>query len=73
LVIRSHRRRVATGAEGLVGETGLAQTDLNPEGRVFVHGEIWRAEADAAIAKGGRVRITAVLPSLRLRVTKAKE
>jgi len=73
LVVRSHRRRVATGAEGLVGETGTAQTDLRPEGRIFVHGELWRAEADADIPKGARVRVTAVLPTMRLRVTKANE
>jgi membrane-bound serine protease (ClpP class) len=71
LVIRAHRRRVATGAEGLVGEIGTAQTDLRPEGRVFVHGELWRAEADTEIPQGARVRVTAVLPTLRLRVTKA--
>ena len=73
LVVRAHRRRVATGAEGLVGEVGTAQTDLRPEGRVFVHGEIWRAEADGEIPKGARVRVTAVLPALRLRVTKTTD
>jgi membrane-bound serine protease (ClpP class) len=73
LVVRAHRRKVATGAEGLVGEVGTAQTDLKPEGRVFVHGEIWRAEADGEIPRGSAVRVTAVLPTLRLRVTKAND
>jgi len=73
LVVRAHRGRVATGAEGLVGETGTAQTDLAPGGRVFVHGEIWRAVADEEVPRGARIKVTAVLPNLRLKVTKSND
>jgi membrane-bound serine protease (ClpP class) len=60
LVVRSHRQRPATGAVGLVGEVGSALTDLDPEGRVFVHGEYWNARAARPIARGARVRVVAV-------------
>ncbi len=70
LVVRAHSRRATTGQEGLVGEVGVARTDLDPEGRVFIHGELWKAEAGAPIPKGSRVRVVQVLEPLKLRVEK---
>jgi len=70
LVVRAHSRTAATGKEGLIGEVGLAQTDLSPEGKVFVHGEIWNAEADGPIAKGSKVKVVRVLDSLKIHVEK---
>lgn len=70
LVIRAHSKKVHTGQEGLIGEMGVALTDLRPEGKVFVHGEIWTAEADGDISKGTKVSVTEVLENLRLRVQK---
>lgn len=60
LVVRTHRRRPTTGREGLVGEIGVAQTDLRPTGVVEVHGELWNAEADQTVKEGGRVQVIAV-------------
>jgi membrane-bound serine protease (ClpP class) len=49
------------GAQGLLGETGVARTPLQPDGQVFVHGELWRARADTApVAAGSRVQVRAV-------------
>jgi len=70
LVIRAHSRKVHTGREGLIGEIGIARTDLSPEGKVFVHGEIWNAESTTEIPKGSRVKVVAVLEGLKIRVTK---
>jgi membrane-bound serine protease (ClpP class) len=70
LVVRAHGRKVHTGKEGLIGEIGLAQTDLNPEGKVFVHGELWNAEGTSLIPKGSRVKVIRVLDSLKIRVEK---
>jgi membrane-bound serine protease (ClpP class) len=61
------RGKVTTGAEGLVGERGVARTDLDPEGKVFVHGELWRARAETPATAGQSVEVTAV-SGLRLRV-----
>ncbi len=62
LVVRSHRRKVSTGQEGLIGEEGVAEVDLSPgkEGTVFVHGEIWTAESESSINKGNKIKIVAV-------------
>ena len=70
LVIRAHSRKAATGKEGLIGEVGQAQTDLSPEGKVFVHGELWNAEAGEPIAKGTKVKVVQYLDSLKIRVEK---
>jgi membrane-bound serine protease (ClpP class) len=71
LVIRAQARRPLTGKEGMVGEIGTARTDLTPEGKVFVHGELWEAEAIAPIRAGEKVRIVEVLGTLKIRVKKA--
>jgi membrane-bound serine protease (ClpP class) len=73
LVIRAHMRKATTGKEGLIGEIGAALTDLAPEGRVFVHGEYWQAEADAPVPKGSPIKVIQVLSHLKLRVTKAND
>lgn len=60
LVIRAYRNRVTTGTEAMIGEIGVAQTALGPEGKVFVHGELWNATARAPIPEGSRVRVRGV-------------
>ncbi|MGZ8867890.1 MAG: NfeD family protein [Thermoanaerobaculia bacterium] len=60
LVLRAHRNRVVTGIEAMVGEIGVARTPLGPDGKVFVHGELWNATARSDIAEGARVRVREV-------------
>jgi membrane-bound serine protease (ClpP class) len=43
IALRARRNKVVTGAEGLVGEIGIAQSMLAPAGKVVVHGEFWDA------------------------------
>ena len=70
LVFRAHARRALTGREGMVGEIGTARTDLSPAGRVFVHGELWQAEADGTVRAGEKVKVVEVLDGLKIRVGK---
>ena len=35
---RARRNKVVTGVQGLIGEIGVAQSPLVPEGKVFIHG-----------------------------------
>jgi len=71
IAIRAHSKRAATGREGLIGEKGVAQSDLFPEGKVFVHGEIWKAEASEDIPKGTKVIVVEVQEGLKIKVKKA--
>jgi membrane-bound serine protease (ClpP class) len=69
LVVRAHRRRPTSGAEGMLGEIGQVRR-VDAGGRrakVFVHGEYWEADADEAVAVGDAVEVTAV-EGLRVRV-----
>ena len=52
IALKARRNKIVTGAQGLVGETGVAQTALSPQGKVFVHGELWDAVAPSALPVG---------------------
>jgi membrane-bound serine protease (ClpP class) len=52
IAVKARRNKVVTGAQGLVGETGVAQTALSPLGKVFVHGELWDAVASSPLPVG---------------------
>lgn len=60
IAMRAMRLKVVTGEQGLVGEVGVAKTLLAPEGKVFVHGEIWNAVSTAPVAVGDEVRVESV-------------
>ncbi|MBI4343427.1 MAG: nodulation protein NfeD [Candidatus Omnitrophica bacterium] len=65
--LRVQRQRVTTGAEGLLGASGVASTDLHPDGQVFLHGETWSATSPRPVKRGAAVRVTRV-EGLRLTV-----
>jgi membrane-bound serine protease (ClpP class) len=60
LVRRARRNRVVTGVEAMIGEIGVARTNVAHDGKVFVHGELWNASAKSDIPEGARVRVRAV-------------
>ena len=60
LVVKAHHHKTVTGREGMVGVIGTALTNIAPEGRVQVHGEIWQAHSEAPIEKGQPVKILAL-------------
>jgi membrane-bound serine protease (ClpP class) len=67
IALKARRNKVVTGAQGLVGETGVAQTALSPQGKVFVHGELWDAVASQALPLGQLV-VVRKIDSLTLEV-----
>ncbi|MBN2371586.1 MAG: nodulation protein NfeD [Vicinamibacteria bacterium] len=60
LVVRSQNRKATTGVSGLVDQVAEAETELSLEGWIIVQGERWRALADAPVAAGEKVVVTAV-------------
>ena len=60
IALQARRNKVVTGEQGLVGETGVAQTNLSPQGKVFVHGELWDAIASSSLAAGQLVIVRGV-------------
>jgi membrane-bound serine protease (ClpP class) len=72
IALKARANKVVTGAQGLIGEVGLAQTALSPEGKVFVHGELWDAIAPAPVPAGQTVVVRNVEGlQLRVEVTQA--
>ncbi len=61
LVFRAQMAKPRTGTKGLVGEIGIVKKALTPEGKVFVHGELWNAKAEKAIDEGVKVRVVNVV------------
>jgi len=71
--IRAQTRKPTTGAEGIIGEEGEAISNLDPEGQVRVHGELWHAESpDGFISQGTRVIVTGI-SNLKLTVSILKK
>jgi membrane-bound serine protease (ClpP class) len=60
IALKARRNKVVTGIQGLVGETGVAQTALSPQGKVFVHGELWDAVASTSLPVGQLVVVRQV-------------
>jgi membrane-bound serine protease (ClpP class) len=44
----------------MIGEIGTAHTPLCPNGKIFVHGELWDATASSPVPLGGRVAVTSI-------------
>ena len=67
LVILAHRNKSVSGEQGLLTETGIALTDIDGEGKIRVHGEIWQANSETPISAGEQVKVLAV-DGMKLRV-----
>ncbi len=71
-VTRTQRRPAFSGTEGMVGERGRADSPIAPEGRVFVHGELWTAVSSEHIAEGEPIEVVGMLPGMKLEVRRVK-
>jgi membrane-bound serine protease (ClpP class) len=69
IAIRARRNKVVTGEQGLIGAVGEARTDIDPEGKVFVLGELWNAHAASRVGIGDHVVVRKV-EGLELEVEK---
>ncbi|MCK5125709.1 MAG: nodulation protein NfeD [candidate division Zixibacteria bacterium] len=62
--IKAHRRKVITGREGIIGAVGKMRGN-----KVFVEGELWRAECDEPLIDGDKVKVKGI-ENMRLKVIK---
>ena len=60
IAIRVHKKRIKTGLNSLIGESGQALEDFAREGQVRVGAEIWRAVSEAPVEKGDDISVTSV-------------
>jgi len=66
------KEKPVSGRLAIVGEIGEARNDLNPEGRVLVHGEWWNARANENIPEGTKIRVLEA-DKMLLKVERAPE
>lgn len=57
LAVTSHRRKVVSGREELIGATGTVLDWAGGRGHVFVHGERWMAEGVHELSTGAPVQV----------------
>ena len=72
LATKATLSRPKSGAEGLMGETGLVRKAVEKKGgKVFLHGELWTAVSDETIPEGAEVKVTGI-DGLKLRVSRTQ-
>jgi len=72
VAFRALRKKPTGGQDGLMGETGVVKELIDPEGRVFVHGETWRAFSKERIEPGETIQVSGI-KGLLLNVRRAPE
>lgn len=72
LAHRARQHKVVTGDAGMIGLEGRAETDLLPDGKVIVRGELWDAWSPVRLERGQPVRVMSVR-GLRLEVSAASD
>lgn len=73
LVYKAFIRKPVTGAEGLIGLEGRAQTDISKDGgMVLLQGEIWQAYSDDDISKGEKIAVEQIT-GLKVKIKKLKQ
>jgi len=60
IALKARANKVVTGVQGLIGEVGLTQSALSPQGKVFIHGELWDAISSANLPAGQPVVVRQV-------------
>lgn len=73
--LKTRRKKVTTGIEGIIGEKGKVKIELNPEGMVFVRGEYWKAickDKNEVIKKDEEIKVVGN-DGLKLIVEKVNE
>ena len=69
IALRARRNKVVTGQQGMIGSIGEARTDIDPEGKVFVQGELWNAHSPSRVSMGEHV-VVRKIEGLELEVEK---
>ena len=68
LWLRWRNVRSVTGEDALMGATGRAATDLDPDGLVMVRGQLWSASSAEGIEEGEHVKVVGVEDGIKILV-----
>lgn len=59
-LITKRRKKSPTGESGMIGLEAEVKEWEGRKGKVFVHGELWRAESDAPLKPGDMVLVQSI-------------
>lgn len=60
LAIQSHKRKIVSGKEGLIGSEGIVLSIMNKQIVVRVLGEIWAASSSTPLETGDKIKVVDV-------------
>jgi len=69
LVFKTHKKQPFSGREGLIGTIGVCETEINPEGKVLLHGGYWNSISEEVIHPKEKVKVVE-MDGLTLKVEK---
>lgn len=72
-VARSQGRKPSAGRETLIGREATTRTALQPEGTVYLDGELWKAFTDGPHLDAGIRVVVTNIEGLRLTVRRKEE
>jgi membrane-bound serine protease (ClpP class) len=73
-LVQVRRAPVVTGTSELIGQTGVVRETLEPEGLIFVRGELWKARTEGdPLPPGTHVRVDKIDEGLVLEVERGEE
>lgn len=67
-VWKGRNRPVVTGDNAIIGHTGIARTAIDPNGMVFVQGELWQATTQGPPVEAGERIVVTAIDGIRLTV-----
>ncbi len=56
--------------EGIIGEEGVAASDIGEDGKIYVMGEYWDAVSDEPISSGDKIKVVESKKGFKLKVQK---
>ena len=68
VVINALNQRGSGQLVGITGEVGIVKMEIMPEGKVLIHGELWKATSAYPLSVGAKVRAVRLLENLVLEV-----
>jgi membrane-bound serine protease (ClpP class) len=60
MALKARQRSVVSGAEHIIGASGVVLNDMQMQGWAQVQGENWRVVSSAPLARGQKVRVTRI-------------
>ncbi|MCL7453259.1 MAG: nodulation protein NfeD [Anaerolineae bacterium] len=72
-VVQIQRKRPTTGREGLIGQRAQVRSRLDPEGTVFLRGELWAATSLEGAVEIGEMVVVEHVEGFRLHVRRAAD